>query len=212
MFTEFNLQWEYTDRLRAATLWAELCGSASERLNTFARMTVRKQIDHDENDPAFIVGGRFYGGEDDCKTALEPLIDAVKPINERYTQTLFRDPATFQRALFQSVSEAPTGRTGSAMAPRGYLMQLGAPGQEKDTETCSDLAQPHKVSSSLPKADADPAAVMKAAGDYIDCHDPIDRVNMYLSLHGMGGYGGSDERDPVAFPWRDRDYMLQIQA
>ncbi len=212
VFTEFNLQWEYADRMSAATLWAELCGSVSKRLNTFARMTVRAQKDHDENDPAFIVGGRFYGEEDDCRAALEPLIGAVKPINERYTQILFRDPATFQRALFQSAAEAPAGRTGTAMAPRGYLMQLGAPGQEKDTETCSDFAQPHKVSSTLPKADADPAAVMKAAGDYIDCHGPIDRVNMYLSLHGMGGYGGSDERDPVAFPWRDRDYMLQIQA
>jgi FAD/FMN-containing dehydrogenase len=70
--------------------------------------------------------------------------------------------------------------------------------------------EPHKVSSTLPGTDH--AAVMQAATEFVNASDDEMDVNLYLSLHGMGGVGATKSPEDGAFPWRDKPYMLQVQA
>lgn len=77
------------------------------------------------------------------------------------------------------------------------------------TSTC-DAPHPHKISSFFPKKGIDYAAFANAIFEYMNKdHGFGNKLNCYLSLHGMGG---KIKEGDNYFYYKDRDFMLQIQA
>ena len=90
----------------------------------------------------------------------------------------------------------------------GKLLQPAGP--EAPIETC-DAPHAHKVSSTFPK-DNNYKALAKAIVKYIQSSKASERVNTYLSIHSMGGAIKNVADTGSAFPYRDKEFMLQFQA
>ncbi|WP_415405288.1 FAD-binding protein [Tateyamaria sp. SN3-11] len=224
-YTEFTLQWDKPARVDAAVAWAELCRLGDKALNTFARMTV---VEEDPqyifyNNPPFVVGGRYYGTEEQCRYALHNLMEKAAPKYAAFRERNLDDPISFFDKHMAAMGAAPPLDPDAdfddpdveRMNPQGYALQVGAKQKLGPPNTCIFEPEPHKVSSTFPNT-TDDAALFSAAADYLDAFedpsDSFDGTNLYLSLHGMGGRMAEFDDSKGAFPWRDRPYMLQIQA
>lgn len=209
-FTEFTLQWTLGDRAAAAVAWTKLCLSGDDKLNFFARMGVPSPGEFRNDDPPFVVTGRYYGDPADCKTALKDLLEAATPRYEHYVLVLFDQPETFARAALTEPTSAPPDADGNPLPAQAYAMQVGARSRNGPTSTCVDKPEPHKVSSAIPVGD--PEAVIAWVEDYVAQIDDREGVNLYVSFHGMGGHPMARNDEINAFPWRHAPYMLQAQA
>lgn len=224
-YTAFTLQWDKESRLDAAVAWAELCRLGDKALNTFARMAVVEEGPHYVfyNNPHFMVGGRYYGTEEQCRYALTALMEKAKPEFCFFSEQKLDNPISFFDNHMAGVDTPPPlpddakiENAGDAvMSPQGYALQVGARTKLGPPSTCVSTPEPHKVSSTFPDTDDD-AAIFVAAAEYLDAYeDPdgqFDGTNLYLSLHGMGGRMAEFDDSKGAFPWRDKPYMLQVQA
>lgn len=209
-YTEFTLQWDGAARQNAAEAWADLCWQADQRLNTFARMTVMDDVTHKFWNPPFLVGGRFYGEEEDCREALADFLKRAPTDFQIYKTVKLDGSDAFLGALMLNPGMGPSLPDGTLIPPQGYALQVSAPKPDGPADTCVPCPEPHKVCSTMPGADH--AAVMQAATEFVCASDDEMDVNFYLSLHGMGGAGAEKSAEDGAFPWRHKPYMLQIQA
>ncbi|MCG6901683.1 MAG: FAD-binding protein [Rhodobacter sp.] len=208
VYTEFTLQWDKAGRHDAALAWVDLCNSDDTNLNTFGRMTVMDDPDHKFWNPPLVIGGRYYGDLAQCHKALAEFLEKAPTEHQYYREKRLDDPADFLDILMLSPDAGPSLADGTPIPPQGFALQVGAPKADGPVSTCIDEPEPHKVSSTMPGGDHD--EVFRRAEDYIDNSDDQPDVNMYLSLHGMGGRGAENREG--AFPWRDKPYMLQVQA
>ncbi len=211
-YTSFTLHWGKSARADVARSWVALCQRTDNpKLNTFARMTAVDSDKHDEKNPSFIVGGRFYGTKEECINALSSLTHPHEPELCQYTPHDFSDPDGHRIALMLDAGPAPCGCDGKPLPAQSYALQPGARSKESPSQTCILMPEPHKVSSVIPKADC-LDDIVQVAAKLMDSEAEIPGVNMYLSWHGMGGHGTIAPDGGTAYPWRDSPYMLQIQA
>ncbi|WP_371223087.1 FAD-dependent oxidoreductase [Roseovarius sp. 2305UL8-3] len=209
-FCTFTLQYGRELRTEMAERWAKVCEDADHRLNLFARMTVVPEGPHIDANPAFLIGGRFYGSEEECEKAIAPLMIYEGLELKDIRSYRFDSPENFIVGLFPGREEPARGRDGTPLPAQGFALQVGAGSMSKPTDTCITCPEPHKVSSSMPAGNA--ADIADAAKNYIDCYPVVKDVNMYLSWHGMGGQGKIEPEGGTSFAWREMPYMLQIQA
>jgi len=209
-FCTFTLQYGRELRTEMASRWARVCEDADPRLNLFARMTKVPDGRHLDANPAFLIGGRFYGSEAECEKALAPLIIYEGLELKDIRSYRFDSPENFVVGIFPGRENPPLGRDGTTLPAQGFALQVGAGSMSKPTDTCITCPEPHKVSSCMPVGSA--AEIADAAASYIDDHPAVKDVNMYLSWHGMGGQGGTEPEGGTSFAWRKMPYMLQIQA
>lgn len=211
-YTSFTLLFDKLQRAKAAQAWIDICREDKNTpLNTFARMLVNDGDGSTAEDPGFSVGGVYYGLEDPCIDALKTLL-ALEPFSYSIEEKDFGPKGSFLGAAFLTGPSAPRDTlTGQPLPRQAYALQLGS---RPDTDC--DVSEPHKVTSAMPKKGAD-ADLIRIAEKYVD--DPStrkgidpDNVNLYLSFHGMGGAGKHNSAADASYPWRKKDYMLQVQA
>ena len=90
----------------------------------------------------------------------------------------------------------------------GGLMQPGPP--NAPAQTC-DVPHPHKISSTFPKSN-DYEDLAREMVEFIQNSEASKSTNKYLSLHGMGGAIRNESDTESAFPYREKDFMMQFQA
>ena len=202
--TTFELHWGREAMLDVTRTWMTEASTRSEALTTFCRLSV---VGEDTGDrPAVLVGGQFYGPVRTLLGELERLYDVAHPIYERFESHRYPERPHLDLAM------ASDGRRDASLASRqAYLGSLLQPAAAAaPTNTC-DGPHPHKVSSAFPKH-RDYGALAERIRDYLGQSEPSARVNAYLSLHGMGGAVTNVPATGSAFPYRDKDFMLQFQA
>jgi FAD/FMN-containing dehydrogenase len=209
-YTEFTLQWAHDGRAAAARNWVDLCQGDDHNLNIFARMTVTPNTEFSYKNPQFIVGGRYYGDEDACRAALDPIMRDTPPNEESFKEVRLDGAPAFVGAMMLATNAAPRLSGGRIIPPQGFAQQITAPKADGPKETCVETPEPHKVSSLMPGSD--PRTILDLAHKLIAKTPHQSDVSLYLSLHGMGGAGGGKPECEGAFPWRDKPYILQVQA
>ncbi len=211
LFTKFTLQFSRSKMQRAAETWVALCGSAEIELNTFARMTVTKHRDEfSPSDPPFVVGGRFYGDREACRRALSDLADLCEPDYCSLRECPLLSASDVADVVMLAGKPELEELNGVPIPAQAYALQPGSRGRKGPAETCDPQPEPHKVCSLMPSAGV--GTVIAELADFIDDSTVPDGVNLYVSLHGMGGQAKANVPSLSAFPWRDRDWMLQAQA
>lgn len=209
-YTEFTLQWTHDARAAAARHWVDLCKGEDEKLNTFARMAVVPDVEFKFFNPPFVVGGRYYGTDEECLAALDDFLNASNPRIKSFKQVPLDGANAFLGAMMLAVDAPPLLPDGTPIPAQGYALQPTAPKPDGPKDTCVPDPEPHKVSSIMPGDD--PCGILDVAHGLIADSDHQMDVNMYLSLHGMGGAGRAGNDSEGAFPWREMPYMLQVQA
>jgi len=201
----FTLHFDKADRAKVVRKWIDLCNSGDDGLTSFCRLTVVNSDEYNRNNPAVIIGGRFYGDEDGCIAELANLLSDPEPKCKIF------NPSKISRAMFLlNESSDLEFADGTSMPPRAYALNIGA----YTTGTCTNykedvIPQPHKVSSMFPTDDGSKAI------EVIDCvmgNKMSENGAAYISLHGMGGRNAKETGEDTAFSWRDCDFMMQIQA
>lgn len=232
--TSFTLRWSREHRPALVRHWMESQNELPKELTTFGRIAVTSE----KEAPAFILGGQFYGSAAKLKEHLKDFYDIAKPINEQYrerTKSASEASGDAKAEVLGSASgEMPLGSSaveGSLTVLLSELvadLQPGAPllaaeGQDKreaPTSTCSRSdgwafqPHPHKVSSAFPK-NRSKSAYDRLANDLIKVVESTEHdkaVNLYVSLHGFGGKVAEIAQNATAFPYRNKDFMLQFQA
>lgn len=232
--TNFTLQWTKTHRLKLVRKWMEIQNDLPEELTTFGRIAVTSKAD----DPAFILGGQFYGSQKDLEDHLEPFCKIAKPISSSFRPRTGPKPEPCasrhadREMMGAASSEQPMDPAAveasftSLMAELIADLQPGVPrpGAEGATEpkaptsTCSRSdgwafqPHPHKVSSAFPKSPDDYDQLAEDLIKVVEGTQYDQAVNRYVSLHGFGGKVADMAKDETAFPYRDKDFMLQFQA
>lgn len=195
-----TMQWSRKDRGAITKEWAKLNCSPDHSMTTFCRLTVVDSRTHDFNNPAVIVGGRYYGSEADCRAALQPLVDTAKP--ELFQLTPVRDPRS---AFLLSGAMKIHAPDGTPLSPQGYALNVGG----ARVETCLSKREPHKVTCVFPEGDGE--AALSRIDEVLEGSKEHDG-NAYVSLHGMGGQGSEEPPGGTSFSWRHKKFMIQVQA
>jgi len=202
--TTFELHWSKDQMLAISKKWMQEFSCLDNDLTSFCRLTV---IDKETQDkPAVLLGGQFYGNIQVLMEVLKPLYDVAHPAYEKYVSIDYKEkPQTKQLRFSEFEMKTPLADSHLYF---GSLMQPGPP--NAPTETC-DAPHPHKISSTFPKNN-DYENLAKEIVDFIQNSEASEEVNKYLSLHGMGGAIKNVSDTGSAFPYRNKDFMLQFQA
>lgn len=236
--TRFRLRWAPEHRLDIARTWMRLQGKAPDtqklytpsELTTFCRLSVVPSSSsadpkQDPRSNSVIVAGMFLGSEAKLRKILQPFYDIAQPIppskpDAREYTPIYPSPADVRG---QQGSQGLTSEMDELIAllqPGFFLHQGSAQGVLAAEEspwppesTCSTKNRyPHKVSSAFPTG---PAAYDQLAKDLIDTLEKTEsdpEANLYVSLHGFGGAVADKKSSETAFPYRDKEFMLQFQA
>jgi hypothetical protein len=202
--TTFEVHWTKPQMLAVCTKWMQEFSGLNPNLTTFCRLTV---VDQETSDtPAVLVAGQFYGAIADLQEILKPLCAVAEPCFSKYEAIDYTDPPSVA-ATNAGGGRAATPQTDAYLA-LGALMQPGPP--NAPSQTC-DMPHPHKISSTFPQSH-DHRQLARTLVDFIQSSTASPTVNLYLSLHGMGGAIRKVSARGSAFPYRDKDFMLQFQA
>ena len=105
---------------------------------------------------------------------------------------------------------------GAPLPSQAFALQPNARAKGERISTCEyddgiPRRDPHKVSSAFPlhQSNKDVIACIEA---YLARSTEFDRANTYISLHALGGQGSIEPDGGTAFAWRDKPFMMQIQA
>ena len=212
--TGIVLQWKSEHRAEITKAWIELNSATdNEELTTACRLTVVNG-ETIEN-PSILVVGRYYGDVDDARASLQRLYDVAEPSFERISPIEGRHEADrITRGYILGGGELYMSPEGNPLPAQAFSLQVGARSRSERVETCefNGMNEPHKVTSSFPKGGND-AEIMETIDKFFkDNPDELPGANIYLSLHGMGGAVKNRIDGGTSFPWRDKDFMLQIQA
>ncbi|KMW58239.1 Short-chain dehydrogenase/reductase SDR [Candidatus Rhodobacter oscarellae] len=209
-YTSFRLVWNDGRRVEGASAWIRMCADADERTNFFGRMLVSGTKEAPNENPDFVVSGRFYGEEEDARAEVSRCLGEHAPSVDDFWFEDFDTPGTFAAAFLEGrASPPPAQGPFGALEPKDYIIQLGPPSAGGPRSTCDTTAHPHKVSSYVLAPDKDVAA---AVAELVSRHDEVKGANVYVSFHGMGGAAKDRPIELTAYPWRKNDYMVQAQA
>ncbi|WP_299222754.1 FAD-binding oxidoreductase [uncultured Aquimarina sp.] len=204
--TTFELHWPKDKMLKIAKKWMQELPTHTYNLTTACRLSVT-----DQNTPsrtAVLLVGQFYGEISDLQKILKPFYDISKPTYELYESQTYIE---IVNALLHSKKQSEPlpsllakrqTRLGSLLQPIASVVK----DEEAPTQTC-DGPHPHKISSAFPIYDD---ALVDKIVTYLDDTKASEVVNLYLSLHGMGGAIQDFTEGP--FPYRAKDFLLQFQA
>lgn len=192
----FTVGWGKADMPNVVSLWANRAATFTKELTTFCRISVVAKDDPAK--PSVLLGGQFFGTEKDLREILKPFFAiAPRPIR----------PFDCTEKKFPSA----TGLSWDNAFNVGSLLQSEVPGAP--SETC-DGFYPHKITSCFPASWEKPfyKDLITEIVRYINASPVFPNANTYISLHGMGGAIGNVMSGDSAFPYRDKDFMLQVQA
>ena len=196
--TTFSILWTKKDMKAFVSKWVNIASQLDDNLTTFCRLSV---VDKDTIDkPSILLGGQFYGTKDDLLTLLKPFYDISKPFHENIT------PVIYPKAETAGYGVAQLSESNTELAS---LLQHAVPNAPK--ETC-DGPHPHKISSTFPTGKQDYEVLVNTMVDFLTKSKPFPAANTYLSLHGMGGEIKRIPENDNAFPYKNKDFLLQFQA
>lgn len=199
--TTFELHWSNRHMLAITKKLMQELGGFDDGLTTFLRLSVVKKKTPD----TVLLGGQFYGNKKDLLEALKPLYDVAHPAYEKYKTHEFHEKP--QKGQLPTSDVNKHFLLANIQLDLSRLLQPAGPKAPKDT---CDAPYPHKVSSTFPK-DNDYEDLAEAIVKYIKSSNASDSVNIFLSLHSMGG-DIKNVPDGGPFPYRDKEFMLQFQA
>jgi FAD/FMN-containing dehydrogenase len=147
------------------------------------------------------------------------LFEARTQQAEEFLRKLTRDhspdePFKVEEHLYPSKQE--TGMRSEAEGNAGLqhfadskLMNAPSSGP---SETCTPDPLPHKVSSAFVKNGKEAQAAEVCHAFLLQNNNPFPNASTYISFHGFGGAIGDFRPTETAFPYRDRNLLLQFQA
>ncbi|MES2774013.1 MAG: FAD-binding protein [Bacteroidota bacterium] len=196
--TTFSICWAKKYLKAFVSKWVNIASQLDENLTTFCRVSV---VDIDTADsPTILLGGQFYGTSADLKTLLKPFYDLAAPFYEKIV------PVIYPKLI---MAGSDSGQLPESNVELTNSLQHAVPNAPK--ETC-DGPLPHKISSTFPKSEPGYEALVSAIVDFITRSKPFAAANTYLSLHGMGGAIKRIPKYDNAFPYKQKDFLLQFQA
>lgn len=202
--TTFEVHWSNDQMLAVSKKWMQEFSGLNNDLTSFCRLSV---VDKDTPDtPAVLLGGQFYGTKQDLQEILKPLFDVAAPGFAKYEAHEYVSKSRTELLGHQD-GGVPTPHA-DAHFYLGGLMQPGPP--NAPTQTC-DIPHPHKISSTFPRCN-DYEDLAREMVDFIQNSETSESTNKYLSLHGMGGTIRNVSDTGSAFPYREKDFMMQFQA
>ena len=198
--TTFSICWGKEHISAFVSKWVSIASQLDDNLTTFCRLSV---VDSDTVDhPSILLGGQFYGTKADLLKILKPFYDIAEPFSQSITPVVYQEPGTAGQMNM-------VGQFASSNADLSSLLQHAVPNAPK--ETC-DGPHPHKISSTFPTGKQDYEALVNTIIDFLGKSKPFPAANTYLSLHGMGGQVKRVPEGDSAFPYKDKDFLLQFQA
>lgn len=198
--TTFSICFAKKDMKAFVRKWVSIASQLDDNLTTFCRLSV---VDKDTIDkPSILLGGQFYGTKPDLLKLLKPFYDIAKPFHETITSVVYQEPGTVGH-------DKESDQSSISNADLAGLLQHAVP--NAPNETC-DGPHPHKISSTFPKRKQDYEKLVNTIVDFLAKSKFFPAANTYLSLHGMGGQIKRTPENDNAFPYKDKDFLLQFQA
>lgn len=185
--------------------WFENASQATNVITSFARVYPKGNNLH------LYVSGIIIARKNDSEQVIKKQIATIIDVNFPIEHIKFEANAlsiqndTLNSENFTSIENSIS----SDVFINDILETQGKQVPAAPTSTC-DEPHPHKISSFFPKKGIDYTAFANAIFEYMNKdHGFGNKLNCYLSLHGMGGKIKDGDN---YFYYKDRDFMLQIQA
>jgi hypothetical protein len=197
--TTFRMYWSKDYMLPIAQVWMRESCRFPESMSTFCRLkTVQNATDEAQ---AVLVVGIYFGPKENAREILQPFYEVTPPTDPEYTEHTYSETQTRDSVPLEPLHSRQRAKL-------AVLMQPAGPAAPK--ETC-DGPHPHKVSSTFPLDDNTNVLAEKIVA-FLMSQIPPDTASTYISLHG---FGGAVKREPIggrAFPYKEKEFMLQFQA
>lgn len=182
--------------------WFKNASQATNVITSFAR------VYPSENTMRLYISGIMIAGKKDNDQAIKKQIATIidKDFPTEYIK--FQQSALSTKSIQNDILNIENNISSDVFISDSIKTQERG-NSDAPTSTC-DLPHPHKISSFFPKKGIDYAALTAAIFQYMNKdHGFGKKLNCYLSLHGMGGKIKDGDN---FFYYKDRDFMLQIQA
>lgn len=223
--TTFSLRWKRDKMYDVALAWINMHydPNTSNNLTMGCRLMVTAKKPMAE---AIIVSGQLYGNIQETLAVLQPLFSVAKPIHENYEVHNYPERAKPKSTLKQyktsslKMASAPSNNENNTTflaAQQGYLGSLLQPAArnpktlEPPKQTC-DAPHPHKITSAFPKDNLNKEQLVRKMVEYVENSTITEGANQYMTLHSMGGKVMDKAPNDTAFFYRNKPFMLQVQA
>ena len=215
-----TLWWDQPDMERIVKKWMEIQPGFPKELTSLIRLTAMDGSEGSSEHRAVMLSARFYGTTSDLERHLQPLMDCAKPASESKIKSIpindppppackpcigsgetlsspVHDSAMLVFAFFQTFFGVIPLPTGEIKSP--------------PLQTC-DAPHPHKVSSAFQRSPEDNMALAGKLAAYVNQVTDLRGANKIVTLHSLGGAISPGPPEGTAFPYRDKQYLVQFQS
>ncbi|MBN9294493.1 MAG: FAD-binding protein [Flavobacteriia bacterium] len=233
--TEFSLSYHANRAEEVTRKWLAMITYPDARQTSACRIAVSDKADTDS--AGIIIVGKYLGNnqelivflnrfgllEKGCRykyveTTPLPLektdqgvLKRKSVLSDQYEGENFLIPDQLQLLdthIYSAVNKESIHAKSSKKVENNFMLPIpnypNAPGS-----TC-DRPHPHKVTSFYPKKDQSTGLIHRII-EIVQKEKYDNRINKYVSLHGMGGNIGKLKIDS-AMPYKDKDFIVQLQA
>lgn len=222
--TMFRFGWNADQRELVAKTWLDVQARFPKELTSFVRMSVTKPgADKTEKDRArdfpIYGGGLFYGSKLDLQSMLgiKDILEKTNPVKEEWAEIKSEnDGLDLSGGSEISIVDLFGYDDFTSDLAGGSLDSMSAAGDcvVKPPAANCNVPHPHKVSSAFPKGDGTEynGKVAKAIAKYLDGSSFDPNVRSYMTFHAMGGAISEEPKPGRAFPYKDKEFLLQFQS
>jgi len=223
--TWFRFGWNADKREEVAREWMNVQSSFPKELTSFVRMSVTRPGDDKTKEnrakefPIY-AGGLFYGTKEDLKAleGIKALLDITKPVRIEWQASRVAD-------IFSTITNGLIPETIYSLFGYDEFTMGLVGGMDFDTSNGDcvlpappsvncNAPHPHKVSSAFPKGDGPEfnKRMAAAVASYLNGSAFDPNVRSYMTFHAMGGAIKDEPTAGRAFPWANKEFLLQFQS
>lgn len=223
--TMFRFGWNADQRESVANAWLSVQARFPKTLTSFVRMSVTEPgADKTEDDRArdFSVygGGLFYGSKQDLQAMpeMKEFINSSKPIRLEWSVIKSEKDGPGLSGVSEISIIDLFGYDDFTTDLKGSSLDLFSPVAMdcvvKPPAVNCNVPHPHKVSSAFPKDEGTEYynKIARAIAEYLDGSSFDPNVRSYMTFHAMGGAISQEPKPGRAFPYKDKEFLLQFQS